>query len=225
LQILCLWKQVFNYLVFIQQSTENLNIMVHDEYEQLRNYIAKFIQVTDDEWKLHRQCLSIRKFKKGDFLLQVGQVCNHVSFINYGFFRTYTENDGAQRTTNFSFEENYVTDYCSFLTRMPSTDNIQALDDAEVLQLNHHDMNVLYEKIPAWQKFGRLIAEFIFIGVAHRSQTLLLQTPEELYVNLMKERPKVLERVPQIYIASYLGIQPESLSRIRKRLSEQKSQS
>lgn len=126
---------------------------------------------------------------------------------------------GEETTSNFAFEENYVTDYCSFLTRQPSSDYIVAMDDAQVLQLSYENMQTAFEQSPVWQKFGRLIAEHIFIMVDIRAKNLLFKTPQELYLQLMKERPKVMEKIPQHYIASYCGIKPESLSRIRKRLS------
>ncbi|HPH46369.1 MAG TPA: Crp/Fnr family transcriptional regulator, partial [Chryseolinea sp.] len=114
-----------------------------------------------------------------------------------------------------------ITDYRSFLTQQPSTEYIIALEDAEVIELHYNDMQTLYEKVPSWQKYGRLIAEFLYIKVTERAQSLLFDSPEELYTRLMKERPKVIENMPQRYIASYLGIQPESLSRIRKRMMTQ----
>lgn len=191
-----------------------------DEYSSIRNYISQFLSFTDEEWELHRSLLTRRWLKKGEFLLTAGQVCNHVSFINTGYFRVYNLIEGVERTNNFAFEGNYVTDYCSFLTRQPANDFIVALEDAQVLQLSYDHMQAAFEKSPVWQKFGRLIAEYIFIHASTRANSLLLKKPEELYLELMKERPKVIERIPLMYIASYLGITPEALSRIRKRLSE-----
>ncbi len=191
-----------------------------DEFSSIRNYISKFLSFNDAEWELHQSLLTRKWLKKGELLLTGGQVCNHVSFINTGHFRTYNIVHNEERTSNFAFEGNYVTDYCSFLTRQPSSDFIVAMDDAHVLHLSYENMQSAFEKSPVWQKFGRLIAEHIFVMVAVRAQSLLFKTPEELYLDLMKERPKVIERIPQHYIASYCGIKPESLSRIRKRLSE-----
>lgn len=190
------------------------------EFSSIRKYVSKFLPFTEEEWQLHQSLLTLKKLKKGEFLLTAGQVCNHVSFINKGHFRVYNIVNGEERTSNFAFEGNYTTDYCSFLTRLPSTDYIVAMDDAQVLQLSYENMQATFEKSAVWQKFGRLIAEHIFIVVAMRAKSLLFKTPEELYLELMKERPKIMERIPQHYIASYCGIKPESLSRIRKRLSE-----
>jgi CRP/FNR family transcriptional regulator, anaerobic regulatory protein len=160
--------------------------------------------------------------KKGEFLLKGGEVCNHVTFINKGHFRVYNIVNGDELTINFAFEGNYTTDYTSFVSRKPSSDYILAMDDAEVLQIKYDDLQATYEKSPVWQKFGRMMAEYILVFIAERNKALLFNTPEERYINLMKERPKVIERIPQQYIASYLGIKPESLSRIRKRMMETK---
>lgn len=193
-----------------------------DEFTILRKYISQFMPFTEDDWQIHQALLVRRFLKKGEFLLTGGEVCNHVTFINKGHFRAYNVIGGEEVTFNFAFEGNYVTDYTSFVSRRPSLDYIVAMDDAEILQMRYDDLQAAYEKSPVWQKFGRLMAEFILIHISQRNKALLFNTPEERYLNLMKERPKVLERVPQQYIASYLGVKPESLSRIRKRLMEAK---
>jgi CRP/FNR family transcriptional regulator, anaerobic regulatory protein len=194
--------------------------MYRDEYTPLRDFIMRFISVTEEEWNLHRDFLSRRFLKKGEFLLREGEVCDQVSFINKGSFRVSASIKDKEVSHFFFFENEYATDYESFLTRTPTRENIQAMEDSEVMNLNYKNMQVLYEKIPAWQKYGRLIGEYAFLMSSQRVKELFYYSPEELYLKLMKERPKIIERVPQQYIASYLGIQPESLSRIRKRLME-----
>ncbi len=191
-----------------------------NEFTLLREYISRFLTFSEDEWQLHQSLLTRRFLKKREFLLRAGEVCDHITFINKGYFRVYSILDDEENTTNFAFEGNYITEYSSFVSRQPTTDNIVALDDAEILQLRYIDLQAAYLKSPTWERFGRLMAEYILIFIANRNRSLLYNTPEERYLNLMKERPKVFERIPQHYIASYLGIKPESLSRIRKRLME-----
>lgn len=193
-----------------------------DEFSQLRKYISQFLEVNEEQWRMHQAVLTRRFLKKGEFLLRSGEVCNHVTFINKGLFRSYMEIEGEEVTTNFAFEGNYVTEYTSFVTRQPSSEFIVAMEDAELLQMRYEDLQAAYTKAQVWERFGRLIAEYILTFVSTRNKSLLFKSPEERYLALMKERPKVMERVPQQYIASYLGIQPESLSRIRKRLMEAK---
>jgi len=191
-----------------------------DEFSSIRNYVSRFITFTDEEWRMHQSMLVRRFLKKGEFLLRAGEVCNHVTFINKGFVRVFNIVNESELTVNFAFDGNYVTDYSSFVSRQPSVDFIVAMEDLEVMQLNHADMHAAFEKYPVWQKFGRLIAEYILIFATERSRGLLFLSPEERYLKLMKDRPKVIANVPLKYIASYLGITPEALSRIRKRMSE-----
>lgn len=195
---------------------------MQNEYSALKAFIDRIIEVKDEEWKLHRDTLSRKFLRKGEFLLQAGEVCEYVSFVNIGLFRVFTMVNDEEVTNHFFFENNYATEYSSFLTRQPSTESIQAMEDAEVLQLNYKNMQVLYEKAPSWQKYGRLVAEYIFIMAADRAKSLLLYSPEQLYLKVINETPELIERVPLQYIASYLGVQPESLSRIRKRVMELK---
>lgn len=191
-----------------------------DEFSSIRKYISAFLSFTDEEWVVHQKALVRKWVKKGEHLLTEGQVCNHVSFINSGFFRSYNLVHDEERTQYFAFENEYITDYCSFVTRKPSRDNIIAMEDAEVLQLDHASMHAAFEQYPVWQKFGRLIAEHVFVLTAFRGQDLLFKTPEELYLQLINEKPHVLERVPLKHVASYLGVTPEALSRIRKRVAQ-----
>jgi CRP-like cAMP-binding protein len=192
--------------------------MHQDEYSLLRAFVGKFIDVTEEEWILHRDSLSRKFLKKGEFLLRAGQVCDHVSFVNQGCLRVYSVNNDVEVSNYFFFEDCYATDYASFLTRKPSDTSIIAMEEVEVLQLNYANMQMLYEKVPSWQKYGRFMAEHVFLLAEERAKMLQHSSPEELYLKIMQEYPQMLERIPQQYIASYMGIQPESLSRIRKRL-------
>jgi len=196
--------------------------MQHNEYAQLQQFIARIIPVTEEEWTFHRNMLSRRKLFKGEFLTKSGDITRGVSFVNRGSLRAYWLTDGCDTTKNFFFENEYACDYESFLTQKPSRLTIKAMEDCELLELNYNNVQQLYERYPVWQKYGRLIAEALFTHVSKRSHDLLLKSPEELYLDLMQSRPHIIERVPLLHIASYLGIQPESLSRIRKRVMEVK---
>lgn len=190
--------------------------------ERIKEYIARFVVYSDEELAVFLNSLKKRVIPKGDYLMQAGQVCDYVAFINKGYFRSFCMINNTEETYNFSFEGNFFTDYPSFLTRQPSIETHQALVDCEVLTISYLDMQRGYVQTPTLEKFGRLMAEFIIMGIAERNRSMLFMSPEERYLNLMKTRPKVIANIPQHYIASYLGIQPESLSRIRKRLAESK---
>jgi CRP/FNR family transcriptional regulator, anaerobic regulatory protein len=193
-----------------------------DEYNALKQFIDRLVCVTDEEWGAHRDLLTRRFLKKGEYLIREGEVCGNVSFVNKGSFLVFKDMPDARLTKHFFFEKEYASDYESFLTRSPSQVSIKAMEDAELMELNYNNVQYLYDQYPIWQKYGRLIAEALFLTLCQRSQALLFNTPEQNYLNLMERQPHIIERVPQQHIASYLGIQPESLSRIRKRLMEMK---
>lgn len=191
-----------------------------DEFSSIRKYVSRFVAFTDDDWKLLQAILTRRFLRKGEFVLRGGEVCNHVTFINKGFIRVYNIVNDNELTINFSFEGNFFTDFASLVTRTPTTDYMVAMEDLEIFQIQYDDLQRLYDTSPVWQKFGRLIAEAVLVFVVARNKSLLFNTPEERYIMLMKERPKVMANVPLKYIASYLGITPEALSRIRKRMAQ-----
>lgn len=193
-----------------------------DEFTPLKTFINRIVDVTESEWIAHRDCLSRRFLKKGEFLVREGQVSCHVSFVNKGSFRVYKDINGDELTKNFFFAHEYATEFVSYLTRQPSQIHVKALEDTELIELSYDKMQALYEQFPVWQKYGRLMAEAAFLHVAERTHRLLYYTPEQNYIKLLEDRPDIIEKIPQHHIASYLGIQPESLSRIRKRLVELK---
>jgi CRP/FNR family transcriptional regulator, anaerobic regulatory protein len=181
---------------------------------------SQFVAFSDIEWRAFRDLLTRRFLKKGEFLAKAGEVCSYVSFINYGTLRVFIELGEQEISKHFFFENEYASDYASFLTRSPGVLNIKALEETELMELSYEKVQLLYERYPVWQKFGRLIAENLYITVAQRTQELLLKTPEEMYIKLLEEKARIITRIPQQYIASYLGVQPESLSRIKKRIME-----
>lgn len=162
--------------------------------------------------------LEVKKFKKREFLLQEGKVCDKISFINSGIVRLFYNVDGVENTIQFFLPNSWHTDYASFLTGQPSMENLQALESAEVLQIRKKDLYALYEQHPVFERVGRIFAEQAFLSVTRLNRMLTNEEPQERYLNLIKQRPELIEKIPQHYIASYLGIKPESLSRIRKRL-------
>lgn len=193
-----------------------------EDFERIREYVLRFVEFTPDDLELFRGMLYKKEIPKGKYLLEAGDICRHVAFINKGHFRIFSIVGDEDITYNFAFDGNFITDYSSFVTQQPSTETHQALDDAEILMLEYHTMQEGYKVRPIFERFGRLIAEFIIVGIVQRNRSLLFLTPEERYLDLMKARPKVIANIPQQYIAAYLGIQPESLSRIRKRLADSK---
>jgi CRP-like cAMP-binding protein len=187
-------------------------------FTQILKSIQSVVKLNETEIASLINILEIKKLKKKEFLLQEGKVCDRISFINSGIVRLYYNVDGLENTVQFFFPNSWYTDYASFLTGQPSMENIQSLEPTEVLQIRKKDLYEHYDRFHAFERVGRIFAEQAFLSVNRLNQMLTNEEPQERYLNLIKQRPELIEKIPQHYIASYLGIKPESLSRIRKRL-------
>lgn len=190
-----------------------------EQVQMLRKVIERFIEPTEEEWEAFAGPLRLRHIPKNGFFLKEGEVCSHVGFILRGLVRYYHVKDGNEYCGNFSFENSFVTEYDSFLNRTPSRYTFSALEPTDVLVFHYDDTQKAYLKYKTWERFGRLIAERIFVEVQRRKNSLVFDTPEQQYLSLIAERPKVIERVPQHMIATHLGISSVHLSRIRRKLS------
>jgi len=187
-------------------------------YTQILESIKSIVTLSAEEEAAFIQILEVKEVKKKAFLLQTGQVCTKVSFLNAGCTRIFYNVDGVENTIQFFFAGSWYTDYSSFLTGQPAFENVQALENSQVIQIKKTDLYQLYSAYPVFERVGRIMAENAFLSVHHLNRMLTNDEPQQRYLNLLKQRPEVVERIPQHYIASYLGIQPESLSRIRKRI-------
>lgn len=195
------------------------------QLQPLRDYYKQLLPtMTDESWNLCEQLVTIRTFKKGEMILREGMVCNNVSFINYGSVRMYFVIDGKEKITSFCNELNYISDYRSFLTREPSRIYLQALEATELVDTSYEGLQLLYDKVPEANKLGRLIAERLFIEMSDGADTEKNETIDVRYRKIMDEHPWLMQRVPQYMIASYLGITPEALSRVKARMNKPKKQ-
>jgi len=183
----------------------------------LRKYFDNFLKLNDKEWADFQVCLSKEFIPKSTQLLERGQVCDFIAFIHEGLFSFYKFENGEEKITTFFFAGDFVSNYRSFLTQLPSDHYIEALKDATIYKINLTQLNKLYDEQKTFERLGRLIAENLFLSVAGRLDTFMFDTPKTRYENLLKRNSKVLLEVPQYMIASYLGVKPETLSRIRSR--------
>lgn len=186
--------------------------------QQIRENIATYITLSDDEFESYYQALTFKTFDKRQDLLRLGQICRNAFFILEGCIRYYHLVDGEEQTGQFFFEGSWYCDYESFLFDRPSEQTIQALERTTVAILSKDTLQSLFVEIPQFERFGRLMAENAFIGLRKRTESLMQLPASERYTALVNQRPKVIKRIPQKYIASYLGIRPQSLSRLRSKL-------
>ncbi len=187
---------------------------------QILHSIKSIVSLNETEENAFVKILEVKQFKKKDFLLQEGQVCNKISFINIGCMRSFYNVEGVENTVQFFFTNSWYTDYASFLTGQPTVENMQAIEPCEVIQIKKTDLYHLYNSHPVFDRVGRMMAENAFLSISKLNQMLTNEEPEQRYLNLLSQRPELVQRIPQHYIASYLGIKPESLSRIRKRITK-----
>ncbi|WP_310555968.1 Crp/Fnr family transcriptional regulator [Flavobacterium sp.] len=187
---------------------------------QIINNIKSFVALSQEDEEAFIKILEIKKYAKKEFILEEGQVCDKIFFINSGCARDFFNIDGEEKVVEFFFENKWFTDYNSFLTGQPTFENVQAIELCEVVHFRKSDVEKLYVTNPVFEKVGRVLAEEAIISLMNLIGMKTNQDPEERYINLLKQRPELFERVPQHFIASYLGLQPQSLSRIRKRIFE-----
>jgi len=188
-----------------------------------REYLKKYIDFNEAEWILFSQHLSFSSLKKKQYFTEYGKVCDKVGFIATGSLRYFHIKDGQDITGYFSFENEFVSSYKSYLTGLPGHTYVQALEDTKLITFTRKDMDeMLNNPMLAYkmERLGRLVAENYLCCYEDRVVSFLTQTPEERYIHLLSTGKEILQRMPQHYIAHFLGITPVSLSRIRKRILE-----
>ena len=191
---------------------------MQNKFELIRKNIEKQIVINDDEFNFFSSFLLEKKISKRDFFLKEGEVCNYTGFVNAGCFRTFTRaNDGNENVTRFAIEDYWIGDLYSYLTGDVSPYNIEATLDSTVLMIHKNDMEKVYEKVPKFERFFRIIVQRGYIALEKRFSIDLNSSALQKYENLLQKFNDIELRVSQKHIASYLGITPESLSRIKKK--------
>ena len=180
----------------------------------------QFTDFNDSELEIIMPYFEIKYFKKKTHLLDVGKVSNEVYYLIKGCIRLYCEKDGEELSTYFFTDNMFAGSYDSFLARRPSKVAIETLEECEVLVLTHEAQEKLYKVFPKMNEFIRKAIEQRFVLLHDLFISYLLNSPEERYLMLQKDRPDLLNRIPQNQIASFLCITPFSLSRIRNRVAK-----
>jgi CRP-like cAMP-binding protein len=168
--------------------------------------------------KIIRGLFRKKIIKKDEHLLKEGEICRRLTFIEEGLVRYYQLNNGEEQTTYFNKEGEWVCDYPSFLPKVPTTVNIQALENTIAWMISFDGLQTFYQEVRHGEKFGRIGIEQVFINVMRQMTSLYTDKPQIRYQRFMEAYFDIAQRIPQYYIASYVGVKPQSLSRIRKRL-------
>ena len=190
-------------------------------FDLLKKHINNRVPLTDEEFNICIKFFNSKKLKKHQFLLNEGEICRYIGFVNSGCLRQYSiDNQGAEHIIQFAIEDWWVSDLHSFLSGFPATYNIDALQDSEVLLLEKSARDELLDACPKMERFFRLLIEANHVATNQRISDSLSASAEERYLKFIKTYPQLFEQVSQNQIASYLGITPQSLSRIRKELTQ-----
>lgn len=190
-------------------------------YELILANVSKHIQLTEEEIKVFTSILRHRKLRKRQYLLQAGDSNQFENFVIKGCLRAYTvDESGEEHIAMFGLEGWWISDLYSFLTNTPATQHIDALEDSEVFSIEKSDLDKLYERVPKFNKFFLRLLQNAFVAHQKRILSKISQTAEEQYLNFISKYPSIEQRVPQSQIASYLGITPETISRIRRQQAQ-----
>lgn len=182
-------------------------------------HVARYVPLSAAEQELFTSLLTVKRLLRKQFLLQAGDICRHENYVLEGCLRSFFVDDkGDEHTLHFALEDWWITDLESFLHEAPAVVNIEALTPVTVLQLNKPSLERLYTEAPAFERFFRILHQHAYLAQNKRILNNISMTGEARYTDLLQRYPKLVQRVPQKYIASYLGITPVFLSQIRARL-------
>lgn len=191
--------------------------------EKIKTNISLCISLNNEEWCTVETVIKKKIIKKNDSLLKEDVVCDFIAYVNKGALIYYKSLDnGDEITTDFAFENEWITNNYSRLNRSPSHLNIKAIEDSELLFIQNSDLERLYVETPTLERFGRILMEQAYVKLVQLSIDLQTLPATDRYLNLLKRYPEIFQKIPLYHIANYLGIAPKSLSRIRNAVSSEK---
>ncbi len=189
-------------------------------FEGLRTHINRLVEMSDEEFILGTTFLIPKKLRRRQYLLQAGDVCQWAVFISRGCLRQYAlDASGRERILRFGIEGWWMTDLESFRSRLPAASNIDAIEDSELLLMSNDSLERLTTTVTSWERYYRGVLERENQSTIVRISDFVGSPAEERYMHFLAVYPDLFQRIPLHQIASYLGITPQTLSRIRKQLS------
>lgn len=192
-------------------------------HEQLKQSVSQKIDLSSEDFELLKSYFIPKKVRRRQYLLNAGDVCQHIIFVEKGLIRSFTVDDqGHEHVVQFAIEGWWISDVGSFLSGNDALYNIEALEDSEVLKLTKLEMDELLNRLPLMERYFRLLMQNNIIALQRRVIAYMSLSAEEKYLKLMEVAPDIMNRASQQHIASYLSITPETLSRIRKQVSQKK---
>nr|WP_294862466.1 Crp/Fnr family transcriptional regulator [uncultured Fluviicola sp.] len=187
--------------------------------DKLLNHFRSIQQLSDEEIDAIDETLTVRSFKKGTLLLKEGQHSSDTYFVLEGIVRQYYITDGTEKTSDFFTEGQWVLSANHITQNTASNHFVECCSDCKLIIGNSEKGEDLYEKFPNLGTVSRKLMSQVFVGQQTKLEAYILDSPKERYLKLLKSSPELFQKIPQYQIASYVGVTPESLSRIRKRLA------
>ncbi len=191
-----------------------------DAFNLLFQLLNQMVPLDKNETELIRSSFKPLNLKKGEYFLQSGEINKHVGFLAKGLVRYFVFKDDEESTFIFTKEGEFIADYQSFNNKTKSVQNIQAIEDCELLVIDYASVQHIFSVTPNGNLIGRLIIEHRFDVMVNQLLAIYMQNHEERYLSFIKHYAELTQRIPQYLIASYVGVQPESLSRIRRRFAK-----
>lgn len=189
--------------------------------EPLIDYFSSYMQLTNDETAAIKSAFAERTIKRRQFILQEGDVCKSNSFVVEGCFRMYlVDENGKEHNLQFAVENWWIGDLASFYSEKPSRFYIEAIENSIILQIKREDQLNLFVNYPKFNRIFRVLAENALVNFQTRVLHNISSTAEERYIDFIKRYPQFFNRISNVQIASYLGVTPEFLSAIRRKLSK-----
>ncbi|PCJ82750.1 MAG: cAMP-binding protein [Bacteroidetes bacterium] len=190
--------------------------------EYFENYLKLFTDLNSEELAFFSSGLTIDKYAKKDFLFKSGEIQKEMGFVCKGLLRRYYINEkGNKITTGFISENNYATDYPAFIRQKPSKYFIECLEPSILIKLPYDKIQEGYAKFKGSEMYGRLIAEYVLTVQTDRVESFLFENAEERYLNFINDNKDIMNRISLSHLASHLGIERQSLSRIRSKIAKQ----
>ncbi|MBB3056691.1 Crp/Fnr family transcriptional regulator [Mucilaginibacter gotjawali] len=189
-------------------------------YERFFQKLNESVALTGAEQEIITRYLQHKKLRKKQYLLQAGDVCKAIAFVENGALREYSvDENGNEHILQFALEGWLISDLYSFMTAEPATYNIDALEDCELVLLTKSAQDEILKQVPKFETYTTMQITGAYLAMQKRVNAMISLSPEHRYQNFINLYPNIARRVPQHMIASYLGLSPETLSRIRKRLA------
>ncbi len=186
--------------------------------QNLIDFIKKHIDFTDEDIESAQPFFKEFTFKKGEFWVKKGEFNADVMFVNKGILRSFFMKKDVEVTFDLTIENQILTSTACYSMGMPSLDYIQAIEDCDICMVSKVDLDCLFLQSKKWERLGRILYENYTVQQEMRVRSFVSETAKERYENLVKSKPQLIRRTPQIYLASYLGITPQSLSRLRREI-------